>query len=54
MKASTDGLARAGETLDDPTCVVVTHGHPDHYGLAARVNRHRGMDCASPGRAPPR
>jgi glyoxylase-like metal-dependent hydrolase (beta-lactamase superfamily II) len=31
------GLARAGKTLDDVAGVVVTHVHPDHYGLAARV-----------------
>jgi glyoxylase-like metal-dependent hydrolase (beta-lactamase superfamily II) len=31
------GLARAGRRLDDISGVVVTHVHPDHYGLAARV-----------------
>jgi glyoxylase-like metal-dependent hydrolase (beta-lactamase superfamily II) len=31
------GLARAGKTLDDISGVVVTHVHPDHYGLAARI-----------------
>ncbi|AHK34556.1 beta-lactamase [Rhodococcus opacus PD630] len=40
--AFTDGLERAGGTLDDLTGVVVTHGHPDHYGLAARVHRSTG------------
>ena len=31
------GLARAGKTMDDISGVVVTHVHPDHYGLAARI-----------------
>jgi glyoxylase-like metal-dependent hydrolase (beta-lactamase superfamily II) len=31
------GLALAGKTLDDISGVVVTHVHPDHYGLARRV-----------------
>jgi len=31
------GLTHAGKTLDDVSGVVVTHVHPDHYGLAARV-----------------
>ena len=31
------GLARAGASLGDLVGVVVTHIHPDHYGLAERV-----------------
>ncbi|WP_435111681.1 MBL fold metallo-hydrolase [Nocardiopsis synnemataformans] len=38
----TAGLARAGGGLDDLLGVVVTHAHPDHYGLAGRVREHTG------------
>jgi glyoxylase-like metal-dependent hydrolase (beta-lactamase superfamily II) len=38
-RALLDGLARAGKSLDDVAGVVVTHVHPDHYGLAVRVKR---------------
>ncbi|HEY0447675.1 MBL fold metallo-hydrolase [Actinophytocola sp.] len=31
------GLAAAGAGLDDVVGVVVTHVHPDHYGLAERI-----------------
>jgi glyoxylase-like metal-dependent hydrolase (beta-lactamase superfamily II) len=31
------GLAAAGAGLDDLVGVVVTHVHPDHYGLAERI-----------------
>ncbi|WP_446045438.1 MBL fold metallo-hydrolase [Streptomyces olivaceus] len=31
------GLTRAGAGLDEVRGVVVTHAHPDHYGLAARI-----------------
>ncbi|MEE2058422.1 MBL fold metallo-hydrolase [Rhodococcus artemisiae] len=40
--ALTTALDRAGGSLDDLTGVVVTHGHPDHYGLAARVHQSTG------------
>ena len=33
------GLGRAGKTVDDVSGVVVTHVHPDHYGLAARLRQ---------------
>lgn len=36
-QALLSGLARAGATLDDVRGVVVTHAHPDHYGLASRI-----------------
>jgi glyoxylase-like metal-dependent hydrolase (beta-lactamase superfamily II) len=32
------GLSRAGKTLDEVSGVVITHAHPDHYGLAARMH----------------
>ncbi|WP_280785063.1 MBL fold metallo-hydrolase [Rhodococcus opacus] len=38
----TAGLNRAGQTLDDLIGVVVTHVHPDHYGLARRIRDHTG------------
>lgn len=31
------GLARAGSSIADVVGVVVTHAHPDHYGLAPRI-----------------
>jgi glyoxylase-like metal-dependent hydrolase (beta-lactamase superfamily II) len=31
------GLTRAGASLDDIRGVVVTHAHPDHYGLTRRL-----------------
>lgn len=34
------GLARAGAGLDEVIGVVITHAHPDHYGLAARMREH--------------
>lgn len=33
----TDGLARHGLTIDDLEQVVVTHGHPDHFGAAGWI-----------------
>lgn len=36
------GMERAGVDLDDLIGVVVTHVHPDHYGLARRVREHSG------------
>src|SRR5579863_3754395 len=40
--ALTDGLAVAGGTVADVRAVVVTHIHPDHYGLAGRVREASG------------
>lgn len=34
-----DGVSRAGWTTADIAGVVITHAHPDHYGLAARVRQ---------------
>ncbi|GGN23229.1 glyoxylase-like metal-dependent hydrolase (beta-lactamase superfamily II) [Actinoplanes campanulatus] len=36
-QALTDGLAEAGATAADVTGVVLTHVHPDHHGLTARL-----------------
>lgn len=36
-QALTDGLATAGGSVADVRAVLVTHIHPDHYGLAGRV-----------------
>jgi glyoxylase-like metal-dependent hydrolase (beta-lactamase superfamily II) len=37
-----DGLAEAGGSVDDVRAVIVTHIHPDHYGLAGRVRERSG------------
>lgn len=36
------GLAELGAAVTDVTGVIVTHIHPDHYGLAPRVRRTSG------------
>ena len=36
-QALTEGLAAAGATAADVTGIVVTHVHPDHHGLSARL-----------------
>jgi glyoxylase-like metal-dependent hydrolase (beta-lactamase superfamily II) len=47
------GLERAGRSLDDVVGVVVTHVHPDHYGLAPRIREHTGAWIAvHPGERP--
>ena len=40
--ALTDGLATAGGSITDVEAVLVTHIHPDHYGLAGRVREASG------------
>ena len=40
--ALTDGLLEAGGSLADVRGVLVTHIHPDHYGLAGRVRQASG------------
>jgi glyoxylase-like metal-dependent hydrolase (beta-lactamase superfamily II) len=40
--ALSDGLAAAGGTIADVRAVMVTHIHPDHYGLAGRVREASG------------
>lgn len=37
-----DGLRQAGGTIADVAGVMVTHIHPDHYGLAGRVREASG------------
>ncbi len=40
--ALSDGLATAGGSISDVRAVMVTHIHPDHYGLAGRVREASG------------
>ncbi|HWD51186.1 MAG TPA: MBL fold metallo-hydrolase [Acidimicrobiales bacterium] len=37
-----DGLALAGGSISDVRAVLVTHIHPDHYGLAGRIRETSG------------
>jgi glyoxylase-like metal-dependent hydrolase (beta-lactamase superfamily II) len=37
-----EGLATAGFSIDDVKGVLVTHIHPDHYGLAGRIRQASG------------
>ncbi|MFF5289566.1 MBL fold metallo-hydrolase [Paractinoplanes globisporus] len=47
------GVARAGGDLADIRHVVLTHAHPDHYGLAAWLRREHGAVVrAYPDRLP--
>jgi glyoxylase-like metal-dependent hydrolase (beta-lactamase superfamily II) len=41
-QALNDGLGEAGGSMSDVRAVVVTHIHPDHYGLAGRVREASG------------
>jgi glyoxylase-like metal-dependent hydrolase (beta-lactamase superfamily II) len=41
-EALTAGLASIGAAVDNVEAVVVTHIHPDHYGLAGRVRAESG------------
>ncbi len=50
-QALSDGLAMAGGSIGDVQAVLVTHIHPDHYGLAGRVREASGsVDRPAPGR----
>jgi len=40
--ALSDGLAQAGTSVEEVQGVLVTHIHPDHYGLAGRVREASG------------
>jgi glyoxylase-like metal-dependent hydrolase (beta-lactamase superfamily II) len=40
--ALVDGLAEAGAGIGDVRAILVTHIHPDHYGLAGRVRAESG------------
>ena len=42
LAALTEGLAVAGARVEDVRGVLVTHIHPDHYGLAARIRERSG------------
>ena len=42
LAALTEGLGVAGARLEDVRGVLVTHIHPDHYGLAARIREVSG------------
>ena len=42
FNALSDGLVEAGGSMADVRAVVVTHIHPDHYGLAGRVRSATG------------
>jgi len=41
-QALNDGLGEAGGSMSDVTGVMVTHIHPDHYGLAGRIRETSG------------
>lgn len=40
--ALVEGLSKAGCDITDVSAVLITHVHPDHYGLAGRVREHSG------------
>ena len=40
--ALNNGLTEAGGSITDVRAVLVTHIHPDHYGLAGRVREESG------------
>ena len=40
--ALNNGLDEAGGSINDVRAVLVTHIHPDHYGLAGRVREESG------------
>ena len=44
--ALNNGLAEAGGSIADVRAVLVTHIHPDHYGLAGRVREESGAGSA--------
>jgi glyoxylase-like metal-dependent hydrolase (beta-lactamase superfamily II) len=39
----TDELAAMGRSLADVRCVLLTHGHSDHLGIAERIRTERGV-----------
>lgn len=45
-----EGLAREGFSLRDIRRVILTHGHPDHYGLAAAIRDLSGAEIYLNGR----
>lgn len=46
-----DGLEEAGLAPADVEQVVITHPHPDHFGLAGRFRERGAAVCASPAAA---
>jgi glyoxylase-like metal-dependent hydrolase (beta-lactamase superfamily II) len=48
LAALEEGLATVGAKLEDVRGVLVTHLHPDHYGLAGRVREVSGAWVALP------
>ena len=42
LAALAEGLGAAGARVEDVRGVLVTHVHPDHYGLAARIRERSG------------
>lgn len=47
MIALREGLAACGHTLADVCHLVITHAHPDHFGLAARIVEESGAQVHS-------
>ena len=39
LKSLQDGLQRLGVAISDIATIVVTHVHPDHFGLAGRLKQ---------------
>lgn len=50
--ALTDGLADHGQSPSDITHVLITHPHPDHFGLATRLRNHGATVITGPRAAP--
>lgn len=44
-----DNLQNEGATVEDVERVLITHPHPDHFGLASRLQQEGATVCASHG-----
>lgn len=53
LEALEQGLAGHGYTLQDVRCIIVTHAHADHFGLAAEVARRSGAQVWTHPRSRP-